>query len=131
MHLAVTLTDLVLGTLQDVIEVFARNGNHTITRTIAAVIGEEAEQEAWYRLLQRKKLLPVEGPFSTISSRELAFSALQQFVVPGTCSQTLAFNVIPPLVINARKILAEDQYLEFQFDLRGLKDVNPLSGNVT
>jgi hypothetical protein len=48
LRLAATLSDLVIGTLQDVIEVFAIHGDHAITRTMAAILGEEAEQEAWY-----------------------------------------------------------------------------------
>jgi hypothetical protein len=131
-RLAATFTGLLIGTLQDVIEVFAVNGDHTITRTIAAIIGEEAEQEAWYRLLQSKKLLPVEAPFATTSSRNLAFSALQQFVVPGSCSNTLEFEVFSQLVVNTKKIRAEDQYLEFQFDLRELKTIDdPSNQNTT
>jgi hypothetical protein len=83
--LASTFTDVVLGTLQDVIEIFANNNDNALTRGVAAVIGQEGEQEGFYRLLRNKKLIPSSQPFLTTSTRDFAFSALQGFVVPGSC----------------------------------------------
>jgi hypothetical protein len=83
--LAATFTDLVLGTLQDVIEIFANNNDNALTRGVASVIGQEGEQEGFYRLLRNKKLIPSSQPFLTTSTRDFAFSALQGFAVPGSC----------------------------------------------
>lgn len=83
--LAATFTDLVLGTLQDVIELFANANDNALTRGVASVIGQEGEQEAFFRLVRDKKLIPSSQPFLTTSSRDFAFSALQGFVVPGSC----------------------------------------------
>jgi hypothetical protein len=41
--LAATFTDVVLGTLQDIIEIFVDNNDNVNTRGIASVIGQEGE----------------------------------------------------------------------------------------
>lgn len=81
--LASTFTDLVLGTLQDVVEIFARGGDAGLARLIASVIGQEGEQQGWYRLRQGK--IPSELPFLTTSDLSFAFTAVQGFTVPGSC----------------------------------------------
>ncbi|KAI9928426.1 hypothetical protein ASPWEDRAFT_170576 [Aspergillus wentii DTO 134E9] len=81
--LAVTFTDLVLGTLQDVVERFAVGGDFNLTRLISSVIGQEGEQLGWYRILQNK--IPSELPFLTTSDLNFAFTAVQSFTVPGSC----------------------------------------------
>ncbi|EAW17751.1 putative sexual development protein (LsdA) [Aspergillus fischeri NRRL 181] len=82
--LAANFTDLVLGTLQDVVERFAVGGDFNFTRIISSVIGNEGEQEGWFRVLQDK--IPSELPFLTTSDLNFAFSAiLNAFVVPGSC----------------------------------------------
>lgn len=81
--LAATFTDLVLGTLQDVIERFALGRDVDLAREIAAVIGQEGEQQGWYRTLQGK--IPSALPFLTTSDLNFAFTAVQNFVVPGSC----------------------------------------------
>jgi hypothetical protein len=88
--LAGTFTSVVLGTLQDVTQIFAQNGDAALTRGIASVIGQEGEQEGWYRLLQGK--IPNELPFLTTSVRDFAFTAIQSFTVPGSCPN---INTIP------------------------------------
>lgn len=42
--LAATFTDVVLGTLQDVIQIFAMGGDFGLARAVASVVGNEAEQ---------------------------------------------------------------------------------------
>jgi len=81
--LASTFTDLVLGTLQDVVERFALNRDADLAREIASIIGNEGEQQGWFRVLQRK--VPSELPFLTTSDLNFAFTAIQSFVIPGTC----------------------------------------------
>jgi hypothetical protein len=74
--LATTFIDVALGTLQDVIEIFADNNDNANTRGIASVIGQEGEQEGIYRLLQNKHLITKTLTFLTTSTRDFAFSAL-------------------------------------------------------
>ncbi|GAD92491.1 sexual development protein (LsdA), putative [Paecilomyces variotii No. 5] len=88
--LAGTFTAVVLGTLQDAVDNFAKGGDHDVARQIASVIGNEGEQEGWYRLLQNK--IPNELPFLTTSVLDFAFTAVQGFTVPGTCPN---INEIP------------------------------------
>lgn len=80
-------TSLVLGTLQDVINHFAKNGDLGPIQRVASVIGQEGEQNGWFRSLIGYR--PTPQPFKTTSSRDLAFSTLQQFVKPGSCPQNI------------------------------------------
>ncbi|KGO52063.1 hypothetical protein PEX1_083660 [Penicillium expansum] len=81
--LATTFTDVVLGTLQDVAERFALGGDFALTREVSSIIGQEGEQQGWFRVMQGK--VPSELPFLTTSDLNFAFTAIQSFVVPGTC----------------------------------------------
>jgi hypothetical protein len=81
--LASTFTDVVLGTLQDVTTLFGTDGDAGLIRGVASVIGQEGEQNGFYRLFSGKT--PSALPFLTTSTREFAFSALQGFTVPGSC----------------------------------------------
>jgi hypothetical protein len=93
--LAKTFTDVVLGTLQDVINIFAVNGDQGLPGAIGSVIGQEGEQNGFYRILQNQNLIPSALPFMTASTRDFAFSALQGFVngfCPGSESP-----ITPPL----------------------------------
>jgi hypothetical protein len=81
--LASTFTDVVLGTLQDVVERFALNGDFGLSREVSSIIGQEGEQQGWFRIMQGK--VPSELPFLTTSDLNFAFTAIQSFVVPGTC----------------------------------------------
>jgi hypothetical protein len=78
--LATKFTDVTLGTLQDVSVIFAENGDTGAPGAVASVIGQEGEQNGFYRLLQNNKLIPAPVPFLTRSTRDFAFSALQGFV---------------------------------------------------
>ncbi|QDS70671.1 hypothetical protein FKW77_001237 [Venturia effusa] len=121
--LAATFTDLVLGTLQDVIELFANANDNALTRGVASVIGQEGEQEGFFRLVRDKKLIPSSQPFLTTSTRHFAFSALQGFVVPGSCPNANLINlkVFGPLNLATKTVLAQDQTLAFTFDVSTLK----------
>ncbi|KAJ5121282.1 uncharacterized protein N7515_009243 [Penicillium bovifimosum] len=81
--LASTFTDVVLGTLQDVVERFAMNGDFGLSREVSSIVGQEGEQQGWFRIMQGK--VPSELPFLTTSDLNFAFTAIQSFVVPGTC----------------------------------------------
>lgn len=62
-----------------------KNGDATLTQDISSIIGQEGEQQGWFRVLGSK--IPSELPFLTNSVRDFAFNALNQnFIVPGSCS---------------------------------------------
>ncbi|PSR97602.1 hypothetical protein BD289DRAFT_80500 [Coniella lustricola] len=119
--LASTFTDLVLGTLQDASQLLASNGDADPVRTIASVIGQEGEQNGWYRSLLGFK--PSAKPFLTTSTAPFAFSALQAFVVecPFNQTQEIDIPVFPPLNVlsgdGGASVSPQDQTLEFSADL--------------
>ncbi|KAH8688839.1 putative sexual development protein [Talaromyces proteolyticus] len=82
--LAQTFTSVVLGTLQNVVLNMGSHGDAALSQGVASVIGQEGEQEGWFRLLNKR--IPSELPFLTNSVRDFAFNALvQDFIVPGSC----------------------------------------------
>ena len=87
--LASTFTDVVLSTLPDIQTVFADSDDNGLIRGVGSVIGQEGEQNGFYRQILNK--IPSQLPFLTGGARDFAFSAiLQSFVVPGSCpSQAL------------------------------------------
>ncbi|CAJ2512500.1 Uu.00g055150.m01.CDS01 [Anthostomella pinea] len=113
--LASTFTDLVLGTLQDASQSFAKNGDDGPVRAIASVIGQEGEQNGFYRFILSRK--PSQKPFLTTSTAAFAFSALQQFIV--SCPFDIADIPIP--VFPALDVLTpagpKDMNLTFSADL--------------
>ena len=90
--MAKTFTDVVLGTLQDVSVIFAQNGDTALPGLVASVIGQEGEQNGFYRILQNQNLIPAALPFLTASTRDFAFSALQSFV-DGQCAGSKSSSV--------------------------------------
>lgn len=129
-QLARKLTDLMLGTLQDIIEIFSRNGDHTITRITAAILGQEGKQVAWYRGLQQGKRMSALEPFLTPSSREMAFSVLQRFTTANSCPTAVNFSSNPSLEVISRTISRKDQYLDFEMRIESLHPVGwPRTGN--
>ncbi|KAG2163525.1 hypothetical protein JADG_003264 [Aureobasidium aubasidani] len=117
--LAATFTDVVLGTLQDVATVFATDGNAGVVRGVAATIGQEGEQNGFYRAIQNK--IPSAQPFLTASARDFAFSALNQnFVVEGSCDiSSIPLKVFDVLTLNTPTIGLGDQTISLSFDIGG------------
>lgn len=92
--------DLVLGTLQAAQTTFATTGDDGIVGLFGAAMGQEGEQQGYYRITGGK--IPSALPFLTGSSGAFAFSALNQlFVVPGTCGNLDAIDIpiFEPLTI--------------------------------
>ncbi|KAI0397750.1 sexual development protein [Xylariaceae sp. FL0594] len=114
-NLAETLTAVVLGTLQDAEEAFARNGDFGPVRIISSVIGQEGEQNGFYRLFLDH--VPSEKPFLTTSVAAFAFSALQDFIV--SCPFDIAQIPIPvfPRLKVLTKAEPKDTLLRFSADL--------------
>lgn len=82
--LASTFTDVVLGTLPDILTIFANDNDNLLIRGVGSVIGQEGEQNGYFRELLGKN--PSALPFLTAGARDFAFSAINQnFVVPDSC----------------------------------------------
>jgi hypothetical protein len=114
--LAAVFTDVVLGTLGDIQAHLGQNGDSELIRGIAAVIGQEGEQNGFYRSLLGK--IPSASPFLTASAREFAFSALNQgFIVPGSCpnSNIIDIPIFGALSLLTSNIQPQDQILRFSF----------------
>lgn len=118
--LAATFTDVVLGTLQDIATIFAGD-NAGVVRGVAATIGQEGEQNGFYRSLQGK--IPSAQPFLTASARDFAFSALNQnFVVPGSCDISgIPLKVFGVLNLETPNVGLGDQTISLSFDASGYK----------
>lgn len=91
--LASTFTDLVLGTLQGAQTTFASDGVLGLVGLVGSIIGEEAEQNGAYRVIQKKT--PASAPFLTASVGAFAFNAVnQKFIVPNSCQASSNISVI-------------------------------------
>jgi hypothetical protein len=112
--LAATFTDVVLGTLQAASLAFATNGDAGLVPLIGSVIGQEGEQEGWYRIVQGKR--PSSSPFLTASAGPFAFTALQSFIVPGSCpnANTIDIPILKPMSITTMNLQPVNQTLQFE-----------------
>lgn len=91
--LASTFTDLVLGTLQGAQTTFATDGTSGLIGLVGSIIGEEAEQNGAYRIIQKK--VPASAPFLTASVGAFAFNAVNQmFIVPNSCDASSNVSAI-------------------------------------
>lgn len=112
--LASTFTDVVLGTLQDVASLLATDGDDGLIRGVVSVVGQEGEQNGFYRELLGKT--PSALPFLTTSTREFAFSALNQnFIVPGSCPNIgeITLPIFQTLTVDTQNIQPTTQTLQF------------------
>ncbi|KAI9655325.1 MAG: hypothetical protein M1821_005472 [Bathelium mastoideum] len=121
---AATFTDVVLGTLQDVNQIFAQNNDDGLVRAISSVIGQEGEQNGFYRILQAgKNLIPNQLPFLTTAARNFAFTAILGFTLPNTCPQsnitaiTNDLHAFIPMKLETSPVPPQDQDLVFSFSL--------------
>lgn len=121
--LAATFTDVVLGTLPDVQTHFGLNGDNGLIRGVGSVIGQEGEQNGFYRNLLGK--IPSANPFLTASTREIAFNALNQnFIVPGSCPNIGNIKLGKPFGVltldtPAAQITNKDTILSFSISTDG------------
>ncbi len=124
-ELAETFTSLVLGTLQDASQGLSKNGDNGPVRAVASVIGQEGEQNGFYRNLLGRK--PSQKPFLTTSIAPFAFSALQQFIVecPFSLDNIGGLPIFPPLNAlsgeNGQNVQPRDQTLTFSVDISDFK----------
>lgn len=128
--LAETFTAVVLGALQDANALFTGDGAADPVRLISSVIGQEGEQNGYYRLLLSR--IPPESPFLTTVPGAFAFSALQMFV--DSCPFPLSninLPIFPPLMTNGGAVALlepNDQMLSFQSDLSNSSAAQPFVG---
>jgi len=87
--LAQTFTDVVLGTLPKAQVAFAADAGDEapLVPLIGSVLAQEGEQVGWFRSTAQKT--PSAAPFLTGGSPSFAFTAVQMFIVPGSCPQPL------------------------------------------
>ncbi|KZP01821.1 LsdA family protein [Calocera viscosa TUFC12733] len=81
--LAMTFTSNVFGVLGEVVQIFAQNGDVGLVRGVVQAVANEGEQNGFFRYLLGR--VPDELPFTTVSNRDFAFTALQGFVDPTSC----------------------------------------------
>lgn len=82
--IASKFTDLFLGTLADVQTIFASHNDTALISLVGAIIGQEGEQNGFYRSLLGE--VPPALPFLTGGALDFAFNLiLQNFVVAGSC----------------------------------------------
>ena len=117
----------MLGTLQDVSQAAAKNGDDGVVRAVASVIGQEGEQEGFYRVALGKK--PSEKPFLTTNVGPFLFSFLQQFVVKDSCPfplDAIKQHIFTPLKVqdghNGFDVEPKNQDLHFTADLEAVAE---------
>ncbi|OAA69731.1 late sexual development protein [Cordyceps fumosorosea ARSEF 2679] len=132
-RLASTFTAVVLGSLQGANVAFAKENLAVPIQLVSSVIGEEAEQNGFYRHLVKQ--VPSESPFLTAIPAAFIFSALQPFIVPGSCPYPLTnidLPILPPLAVNGGLIATvepKDQRLSFAADLTDAKNATAFAGS--
>lgn len=122
-----------MGTLQDVSQGAAAAGDAGIVRGVASIIGQEGEQNGFYRIFN--KAIPSEKPFLTTSVGPFAYSFLNNnVIVPGSCPYDIHAFGIPifqQLNVNggpiAPAVKPEDQTLSFSADLSTVQGASKFS----
>ena len=120
--LAQTFTDVVLGTLPEAQVNFATDAGDEspLVPLIGSVLAQEGEQNGFYRLVQKKT--PSAAPFLTGGSPSFAFTAIQMFIVPGSCPQPLSainLTTFGPLTVVTKP---EPKNMTLEFEVPGPVD---------
>lgn len=99
--LAQTFTDVVLGVLPVAQTVFAEDGGdeYGLIQIFGSIIAQEGEQNGFYRFLQKK--VASAAPLLTGSGPQFAFTAVSQFIVPGSCPNinVIGLTAFPGLTV--------------------------------
>lgn len=98
--LAETFTEVVLGVLPVAQSIFVSDGGDEdgLVPIIGSIIGQEGEQVGYYRALQNK--VASSAPLLTGAAPQFAFTAISQFIVPGSCNLTqIGINAFPALTV--------------------------------
>lgn len=93
--LANTFTDVVLGVLPQAQTVFAGDAGDEapLVNLFGSVIAQEAEQNGFYRTVQKK--LPSAAPFLTTEGPAFAFTFLQGVILPGCPGVDVVSKSVP------------------------------------
>ncbi|KAH8879437.1 hypothetical protein GQ53DRAFT_671994 [Thozetella sp. PMI_491] len=131
LDVAAIWTDVGLGALQDVLELVGTNGDDVLLRDLAAVVGQEGEQEGFYRMLLGRK--PAERPFPTFALGPYAFSyVVNTFIVPGSCPFDISDINLPLFgsltIQNGFDVAPKDQTLTFTAELTDVAEADPYIG---
>ncbi|KAL8644693.1 MAG: hypothetical protein Q9210_007128 [Variospora velana] len=118
--LAQTFTDIALGTVPQVQALFATDGGDEIRNVplLGSILAQEGQQDGFFRYVQRKT--PSAAPYLTGGSASFAFTALQAYIVPGSCPKPLSTINLPtfkPLNI-VNKPMAKNMTLLYSVDGR-------------
>lgn len=129
---AETFTVAVLGALQGANVIFAEDGEPGLVQLVSSIIGQEGEQNGYYRVLLEQ--VPSESPFLTPVPATFAWSVLQNFIVPGSCPFALDqinIPILPTISVNGGPIgnlEPEDQTLTLSVDLSTSPNAAPYIG---
>jgi hypothetical protein len=124
-------TSLVMATLQQAIVALGTNGDGNLARGVAASLGQEGQQDGFFRAKQG--LIAPEGPFITSSTPDYLINfLLQNYIVPGSCPNlnTIPFAQWQPLTFTGanREWYKEDQ-LSFKFSLSSTQSAKDFGTN--
>lgn len=99
-----------------------KNGDSALTQDISSVIGQEGEQQGWFRILGEN--IPSELPFLTNSVRDFAFNTLNQnFIVPGSCpnidqiTSLKQLHQMSPLTVVKSFEEGDDETVQLSFEM--------------
>ncbi|KAG0649388.1 hypothetical protein D0Z07_4423 [Hyphodiscus hymeniophilus] len=99
--LAETFTEVVLGVLPIAQSLFAADGGDesALIPIVGSIIAQEGEQVGYYRFLQKK--VASSAPLLTGGAPQFAFTAISQFIVPGSCPNidAIGLTAFPGLTV--------------------------------
>lgn len=99
--LAQTFTDVVLGVLPVAQGLFAADGGDesALVPIVGSIIAQEGEQVGYYRFLQKK--VASAAPLLTGGAPQFAYTAISQFIVPGSCPNinAIGLTAFPALTV--------------------------------
>ncbi|KAH7410629.1 late sexual development protein [Cadophora sp. MPI-SDFR-AT-0126] len=101
--LAQTFTEVVLGVLPAAQALFACDGGEEagLVPVVSSIIGQEGEQVGYYRSIQNK--VASSSPLLTGGAPQFAYTAISQFIVPGSCPniEAIGLTAFPALTITS------------------------------
>ena len=119
---AETFTDIALGTVPAVQAIFATDGGSEVgfVPLLGSILAQEGEQDGYFRYLQGKT--PSAAPYLTGGTASFAFSALQLFIVPGSCPKPLSSIDLPTFKPLAVLTKPEARNMTLEFSVTGTVD---------
>lgn len=102
-ELAQTFTEVVLGVLPVAQGLFAADGGEEagLVPVVGSIIGQEGEQVGFYRSLEGK--VASSAPLLTGGAPQFAYTAISQFIVPGSCPniEAIGLTAFPALTVES------------------------------